>query len=296
LWRGRKSPVDTAKIECELDINEGNSALQYLVSFKGQPSGGFVIDEERINGLGARGAAATPLLNRRDGQLAFGRSLARGSKKNGGGPNLLVPTESVLGGFRYAAGTPEISAVARALEKIHIYRNFDTFTEPDAKAGARRSVSTSYLSSNELAEDGYNLPLILSRMRIAGTIKKVEEYLRRFSERFGEIHVDVAGGTARIYIVEQGLRRPTPGLRLSDGTLKLLCLLAVLFDSESEQSLICLDEPETGLHPDAVRLVARAINERAQQQSFDFAACVPKTAVNHRDSLRCPRRRVLRHA
>jgi len=262
LWRGRKSPLDTAKIECELNVDEGkSSALQYLLAVKGQPSGGFGIAEERIGRLGPRGPAATPLLTRRDGQIAFGQGLARRPIKNGDGSDWLVPTESVLGSFRYAARTPEIAAVARALEKIRIYRNFDTSTEPDAKAGARRGVSTSYLPSNELAEDGYNLALILSRMRIAGTIKKVEEYLRRFSERFGEVHVDVAGGTARIYVVEQGLRRPTPGLRLSDGTLKLLCLLAVLFNSESEQSLICLDEPETGLHPDAVRLVARAINE-----------------------------------
>jgi predicted ATPase len=98
-------------------------------------------------------------------------------------------------------------------------------------------------------------------MRIEGTIKRLEEYLARLSERFGEVHVDVAGGTARIYLKEHGLQRSTPGLRLSDGTLKFLCLLAVLFNSESERSLICVDEPETGLHPDAVRLLARAINE-----------------------------------
>lgn len=253
--------MDAAKIECEIDVEGSNSALQYLFSVKGQPSGGFAIAQERISRLRPGGAAAIPLFERRDGQLVFGRNRARGTGRNGEGPSWLVPTESVLGSSRYASPTPEIAPVAQGLEKIRIYKNFDTSTEPDAKGGARRGLSTSYLPSNELAEDGYNLPLILNRMGTAGTIKKVEEYLGQFSERFGQVHVDVAGGTGRIYVAEQGLKRSTPGRRLSDGTLKLLCLLAVLFNSESEHSLICLDEPETGLHPDAVRLVARAINE-----------------------------------
>ncbi len=270
LWRGRKSSL-TAKIECELEVKGNKSALQYLFSVKEQPTCGFVIAEERLSRLGSRGAAAIPLFDRRESQVVFGRDLARGSGKNGAGSTSAFPTESVLSTFRDPERRPEITAVGRALEGIRIYRNFDTSTDLDAKAGARRGVSTSYLPSKELAEDGYNLALILNRMRISETIKKVEEYLRRFSERFGEIHIDVAGGTARIYVKEQGLKRHTPGLRLSDGTLKLLCLLTVLFNSESEQSLICIDEPETGLHPDAVRLLARAIKEASQELQLIIA-------------------------
>jgi predicted ATPase len=262
LWRGEKSQFKTARIECDLDVEGSKSTLQYLFAVKEQPNGGFVIPEERLVRLGrSRGAAPTPLFDRRDGRIAFGRDSARNPSKNGRDASWLVPTESVLGTFQDPAQRPEIAAVGRALGRVRIYRNFDTSTEPDAKAGARRGVSTSYLPSSELADDGYNLALILSRMRMEGTIKKVEDYLGRFDERFGEVHVDVAGGTARIYIKEQGLRRPTPGARLSDGTLKFLCLLAALFNSESEQSLICIDEPETGLHPDAVRLLARAIGD-----------------------------------
>jgi predicted ATPase len=267
LWRG-KSSTDTARIECQLEVGEGKSVMQYVFALQEHPSGGFVIPEERLSAVGVRSPALTPLFDRRNAQIIFGRHNARKTSRNGEEAGSLVPTESVLGAFRDPTRRPEIAAVGRALERIRIYRNFETSTEADAKAGARRGVSTSYLPANELAEDGYNLALILSRMRIEGSIKKVEEYLGRFSERFGEVHVDVAGGTARIYLKEQGLQRATPGVRLSDGTLKLLCLLAVLFHSESEQSLICLDEPEAGLHPDAVRLLARAISEASPRMQL----------------------------
>ena len=49
--------------------------------------------------------------------------------------------------------------------------------------------------------------------------------------------------------------------RLSDGTLKFLCLMAVLARPESRLRLICIEEPETGLHPDALALVGDALRE-----------------------------------
>ena len=48
--------------------------------------------------------------------------------------------------------------------------------------------------------------------------------------------------------------------RLSDGTLKFLCLMAVLFDP-NPGPLMCIEEPETGLHPDALALVGDALRE-----------------------------------
>lgn len=49
---------------------------------------------------------------------------------------------------------------------------------------------------------------------------------------------------------------------LSDGTLKLLCLIAIL-KSPDPPSLICIDEPELGLHPDWIKLVAELLQDAA---------------------------------
>jgi predicted ATPase len=58
-----------------------------------------------------------------------------------------------------------------------------------------------------------------------------------------------------------------PATGLSDGTLKFLCLMAVLFDP-SPGRLVCIEEPESGLHPDAVTLVADALREASRRMQI----------------------------
>jgi predicted ATPase len=72
------------------------------------------------------------------------------------------------------------------------------------------------------------------------------------------------GAVARTDIQEKGSKTPTPGLRLSDGTLKLLCLMAVLLHPRPP-ALICIEEPELGLHPDSMMIVANALREASKR-------------------------------
>src|SRR5260370_30286966 len=55
-----------------------------------------------------------------------------------------------------------------------------------------------------------------------------------------------------------------PSSGLSDGTLKSLCLMAVLFDPNPAR-LVCIEEPESGLHPDALNLVGDALREASSR-------------------------------
>src|SRR5260370_1406959 len=48
--------------------------------------------------------------------------------------------------------------------------------------------------------------------------------------------------------------------RLSDGTLRFLSLLTVLCDPDPAP-LICLEEPELGLHPDIIRTIGELLVE-----------------------------------
>jgi predicted ATPase len=54
---------------------------------------------------------------------------------------------------------------------------------------------------------------------------------------------------------------------MSDGTLKFLCLLAVLLDPQPPP-LVCIEEPELGLHPDALRVVADALVEASSKMQL----------------------------
>lgn len=55
-----------------------------------------------------------------------------------------------------------------------------------------------------------------------------------------------------------------PATRLSDGTLRYLCLLAILYHP-TPPPLICLEEPEIGLHPDLISSLAEMLKEASQR-------------------------------
>jgi predicted ATPase len=57
--------------------------------------------------------------------------------------------------------------------------------------------------------------------------------------------------------VEKG-GREIPATRLSDGTLRYLCLLSILLHP-SPPSLIAIEEPELGLHPDVISHIAKLL-------------------------------------
>ena len=55
-----------------------------------------------------------------------------------------------------------------------------------------------------------------------------------------------------------------PATRLSDGTLRYLCLLAILCDPDPPP-VICIEEPELGLHPDILPKLADLLIEASQR-------------------------------
>jgi predicted ATPase len=88
--------------------------------------------------------------------------------------------------------------------------------------------------------------------------------LSRFLPRFKRLTTLVQGGTIQIFLHEDGLRAPIPATRLSDGTIRFIALLAILL-RPGETPLMCLEEPELGLHPDALTLIAELLVEASQQ-------------------------------
>jgi predicted ATPase len=82
----------------------------------------------------------------------------------------------------------------------------------------------------------------------------------KFLPRYTRLSTKVSAGSVQIYLHEDGLSVPVPATRLSDGTLRFLALLAILLNPESA-TLICVEEPELGLHPDALFLLAELLVE-----------------------------------
>ncbi len=68
---------------------------------------------------------------------------------------------------------------------------------------------------------------------------------------------------------EKGSDFPFRGHQLSDGTLRFICLAAVLLQpDELMPSTILFDEPELGLHPYAIELLASLMQQTASQHQL----------------------------
>ena len=88
--------------------------------------------------------------------------------------------------------------------------------------------------------------------------------LRNLYEGLDDFDIRIKGGTVEVFLTEGDF--VIPASRLSDGTLRFLCLLAILCDSDPPP-LICIEEPELGLHPDMLPRIADllvAASERTQ--------------------------------
>jgi predicted ATPase len=255
LWLGDSEPVELAEVECELTLPPWRQ-LFYRLDFWGGPPGFEILHERLMDG--PSGPDAQAYFMRSDKGVRFGARAPELAEAQPAGI-AMSPKESVLARFKSLADTTPITDVGMSLEQIKIFREFKTGPTSQARSGISTSVPKDYLW-----EDAGNLALVLHELDFLGGHDRVREYLHRFCDRFEDVKVRVGEGLARPFLREAGLSDMLSGIRMSDGTLKFLCLLAVLFHPKPAP-LVCIEEPELGLHPDALRLVAEVLVEASER-------------------------------
>jgi predicted ATPase len=78
------------------------------------------------------------------------------------------------------------------------------------------------------------------------------------------IKTEVHGGQVLLFANQKGLRDSIPVTRISDGTLRYLCLLTILCHP-APPPLVCIEEPELGLHPDLIPKVAELLLDASER-------------------------------
>lgn len=167
------------------------------------------------------------------------------------------PQQSMLREMRSTYAPDAGRFVADSLASIRIYQDFDTGLDSPIRLGISTAAPKAWLE-----EDGRNLPLVLSELDITGELAGIKRELRRFYDRFEDLKVRLEGGRAVLIAKEAGLDGLLPAARMSDGMLRFLCLMAILKQPQPPP-LICLEEPESGMHPDAMRMIGEALQEAA---------------------------------
>jgi len=168
------------------------------------------------------------------------------------------PEQSILSQRKDPDQYPEITELGKEYQKIRIYREwtFGRYAMPRQPQKAD--------GKNEYLEENYqNLGLILNKISMEPLLKKkLIEKLQLLYPRFDDFGVKVEGGTVQIFLSEKEYYMPAT--RLSDGTLRYISLLAMLY-SPYKPSLLCIEEPELGLHPDILPTIAEILKEASSQ-------------------------------
>lgn len=117
-----------------------------------------------------------------------------------------------------------------------------------------------------LKPTGENLPQLLNLLKInhKPVYRTIEQKLREVNPHFQGFDFNFLGsGQLELMLDEGELDSAINIAHVSDGTLRFLCLMAILYNPE-RGSIVCIDEPETGLHPDMLFTIAGAIREAAK--------------------------------
>ncbi len=156
-----------------------------------------------------------------------------------------------------------LTTLKKAIRDIVVYDYFDT----TPKSAIRRPVLPT--SEKRLASDGANLPQILNTIKINNKpyYRKIADMLNEVNVNFTGFDFNFIGGNIELMIEEDKLDSAVHVSNISDGTLRYLCLLAILYNPDRGR-LICIDEPEVGLHPDMISSIANAVKEASESSTI----------------------------
>ena len=173
----------------------------------------------------------------------------------------LLPDQSVLAQRKDPEQYPEVTWTGRTFGAIRTFREW-TF----GRYVPLRQPQPADLSEDGLLPDNSNLALVLNQIEHCGDTR-MENLLRQFFPRSERMSTKVSSGSVQFSLHESGLSSPIPAIRLSDGTMRFLALLATLL-SPSPPPLLCIEEPELGLHPDALALLADLLVEASERMQL----------------------------
>lgn len=170
---------------------------------------------------------------------------------------------------RYAAdGFPELKD-SGIVKETRVLNDIETYHFHDTSSSSPMKAFCSIHDNIELAKDGRNIAAILYRIKmtdqasydyIVRLVRLAAPYFRDFVLRVNPLNQQ----TIRLEWKKDGCEIPFSADQLSDGTLRFICMATLLCQpDEMRKDVICIDEPELGLHPYAITVITELIKKYA---------------------------------
>ncbi len=252
LWKGGE-PNPVAEIETLFDAPQ-NRPLLHCIKFTGENYFAKIVEETIKVETPDDISVEHPYTNM-EGQITWGIDQIVSEV------DLLFPianTQSILQQIKDPRSHPELYYLSELLPTIRLYDDLDV-----RRYSRLRQGQSSVVAGGFLEPDASNFGVVF--LNLPGKIRReIITKLRDVHADADEIEAKIEGGIILVQLQEQSLYAPTPLVRLSGGTLRYLCLLTILMHP-TPPALICLEEPEIGLHPDVIHSVAELLVEASQR-------------------------------
>jgi len=226
------------------------------------------ISEERMIFMETGDTDSLLVLHRKQRDVNFHRSHSVEAKK------LESETELSIFQVRDQAVYPEPYKLLRQMQ------NWSCYTPMEVDARSPMRLPQVWRSGMRLLLDGSNLFSVLKTIQDESPDDwaEITEILKIIYEDFRYMTFPAEGGDGKILLRwwEHPFEKAYSFSAdlLSDGTLRLLSLLAIL-KSPEPPPLICIEEPELGLHPDWIKLVGELLESAATRTQIIVATHSP---------------------
>jgi len=246
LHFGRKQ---SPRLAVELEFVQGDNANGYSIELRPTVEDRFIFSRESF--WFHDRAYRNPLSN----YLGSGHSEALVQKS----------TERIAGRVRHD------------LDSYRIYHFHDT------SSSARVKQTCDLEDNRRLHTDAGNLAAFLYRLqeKHAGHFQNIEDTVRQIAPFFEGFQLEpsrLSPDKIRLEWREKGSEAYFNASALSDGTLRFMCLATLLLQPILP-TVILLDEPELGLHPAAISLLAALLESTAQRTQI-LVATQSVTLIN----------------
>lgn len=194
----------------------------------------------------------------------------------------LRPDQSVLAQRKDPDLYPEITWLGERLDSFHTFREWSF-----GRYVALRRPQPADLPEDRLLPDSSNLALVLNQIEHNSGSARLNALMRQFYPLFERLSTHISGGTVQLYLHESGFATPISATRLSDGTIRFIALLAALL-APNPPPLLCIEEPELGLHPDSLTLLGELLveaSDRTQLIVTTHSDALVSALTNHVDTV-----------
>jgi predicted ATPase len=254
LFRGVDSLTGVAFLQVVIEVPEVPGRIRHQLRF-GPPLHSRAALEEVVSSVKTEAGQADQYFvgSYRSGANLSAVGAGKRRKERKLGESEYDPFQSILSQIRDIRQYPEITRLSGLYANLRIYSEWSF-----GRHSRLREATPTGRSTTTLSENMDDFALALNGLEKTAAHEKIKDLLHDLKDTYLDYVTRILFGRVALELIEAPFAHPLSAHRLSDGTLRFLALAAILLQSDPPP-LICLEEPELGMHPDMIRMVAEMI-------------------------------------